>query len=122
MKLLTHNMLASTARGVANGFPLGIEATALETHSAEFNKEFLKHVFPKLEWGALVDACKSLALPELPQVVTDEHWDDDAFLKQLHHNLLEVHIQEGNLVCPETGRKFPVTKGVPNMLLNEDEV
>ena len=27
-----------------------------------------------------------------------------------------------NLVCPETGRKFPVTDGIPNMLLNEDEV
>jgi hypothetical protein len=26
------------------------------------------------------------------------------------------------LVCPETGRKFPVNKGIPNMLLHEDEV
>jgi hypothetical protein len=26
------------------------------------------------------------------------------------------------LTCPETGRKFPVTKGIPNMLLHEDEV
>ena len=25
-------------------------------------------------------------------------------------------------VCPETGRKFPVADGIPNMLLNEDEV
>lgn len=29
---------------------------------------------------------------------------------------------EGSLICPETGRKFPVSKGIPNMLLNEDEV
>lgn len=27
---------------------------------------------------------------------------------------------EGELVCPETGRKFPVRQGVPNMLLHED--
>jgi multifunctional methyltransferase subunit TRM112 len=34
----------------------------------------------------------------------------------------QVHLEEGALICPETGRRFPVTKGVPNMLLNEDEV
>ena len=27
----------------------------------------------------------------------------------------------GDLVCPETGRRFPVSDGIPNMLLNEDE-
>jgi uncharacterized protein YbaR (Trm112 family) len=34
----------------------------------------------------------------------------------------QVCLEEGNLVCPETGRRFPVAKGIPNMLLNEDEV
>ena len=29
---------------------------------------------------------------------------------------------EGDLECPETGRKFPVAEGIPNMLLREDEV
>ncbi len=33
----------------------------------------------------------------------------------------QVELVEGALVCPETGRKFPVVKGIPNMLLNEDE-
>ncbi len=36
--------------------------------------------------------------------------------------LLEIDIINADLVCPETGRKFPVADGVPNMLLNEDEV
>jgi len=35
---------------------------------------------------------------------------------------MEIDIKEGNLECPETGRKFPITNGIPNMLLNEDEV
>jgi len=35
---------------------------------------------------------------------------------------LQVEILEGALVCPESGRKFPITNGIPNMLLNEDEV
>ena len=34
----------------------------------------------------------------------------------------QVEVMNGSLVCPETGRKFPVTDGIPNMLLNEDEV
>lgn len=34
---------------------------------------------------------------------------------------VQVVMEEGNLVCPETGRKFPVVKGIPNLILNEDE-
>jgi len=34
----------------------------------------------------------------------------------------QLEVIEGSLVCPETGRKFPVSNGIPNMLLKEDEV
>jgi multifunctional methyltransferase subunit TRM112 len=54
--------------------------------------------------------------------VTAEALQDEAFLRAFHHALLEVHLEEGALVCPETGRRFLVSKGIPNMLLNEDEV
>ena len=27
---------------------------------------------------------------------------------------------EGELECPESGRRFPVSEGIPNMLLTED--
>ena len=33
-----------------------------------------------------------------------------------------MEVLEGALICPETGRRFPITGGIPNMLLNEDEV
>lgn len=59
---------------------------------------------------------------DLPQKLDPSyHSRDDAFLRALHHALLEVALVEGALVCPETGRKFPVKKGIPNMLLHEDE-
>jgi multifunctional methyltransferase subunit TRM112 len=58
----------------------------------------------------------------LPNEPPENYGDDEEFLKNLHHILLEVELIEGNLVCPETGRKFPVSNGIPNMLLNEDEV
>lgn len=37
-------------------------------------------------------------------------------------NYMQVEVIDGDLVCPETGRKFPINAGIPNMLLNEDEV
>ena len=46
----------------------------------------------------------------------------EELLKEIHHLLFEVHVLEGNLVCPQSGRKFPVRDGIPNMLLNEDEM
>jgi len=47
---------------------------------------------------------------------------DEAFLRLTHKLLLDVHVTEGALICPETGRRFPISEGVPNMLLHEDEV
>ena len=47
---------------------------------------------------------------------------DQEFLKRAHHALLEIEVINGDLVCPETSRKFPVSDGIPNMLLNEDEI
>ena len=47
---------------------------------------------------------------------------DEAFLKLVHKLVLDVHVLEGALICPETGRRFPITAGIPNMLLHEDEV
>lgn len=52
--------------------------------------------------------------------VTEDTKEDEEVLRKVHHALMEVHLVEGELVCPETGRKFPVRQGVPNMLLHED--
>ncbi len=51
----------------------------------------------------------------------EELLQDENLLKTLHHVLLEVEVMEGDLECPETGRKFPIKNGIPNMLINEDE-
>ncbi|EFJ31288.1 hypothetical protein SELMODRAFT_438712 [Selaginella moellendorffii] len=122
MRLLTHNMLSCNIKGVSKGFPLGIEVAKLETKTVEFNPQFLRHSFPKIEWKAFQEAAKTLGVNDLPEQVEPSMLDDDDFLRRFHHALLEIHLEEGDLVCPETGRKFPVAKGIPNMLLNEDEV
>ena len=48
--------------------------------------------------------------------------ENEQLLQKLHHLLLEVDVLDGQLECPETGRVFPITNGIPNMVLNEDEV
>ncbi|KAK3284646.1 hypothetical protein CYMTET_7709 [Cymbomonas tetramitiformis] len=121
MRLLTHNMLANNAKGVTKGFPLGLEVTAVETKEAEFNPDFLKKMVPKLEWGAFCEAAAVIGVTGFPTAVTPDLFEDEAFLKKFHNALLEVHVEEGVLICPESGRRFAINKGIPNMLLNEDE-
>ncbi|KAJ6405176.1 hypothetical protein OIU84_013198 [Salix udensis] len=122
MRLFTHNMLSSNIKGVANGFPLRIEVDQVVEKQVDFNPDFLQNMFPKLEWKALVDAARTMGYTELPEEADSSMLESEDFLRKLHHALLELHLEEGDLVCPETGRKFPVNKGIPNMLLHEDEV
>jgi multifunctional methyltransferase subunit TRM112 len=122
MKLLTHNMLACHIKGVTNGFPFKIEATTVATHEMDFDPDFLRHIFPRIEWAALREGAEALGAGPLPEEVPPELLEDDAFLRAFHHALLEVHLEEGALVCPETGRQFKVAQGIPNLLLQEDEV
>ena len=121
MRLLTHNLLECHIKGVKRRYPFGIEAAEVAEAEVELNPEFLRHVFPKLRWEALAAAAAQLGA-ELPAEADEGMLEDAGFLEKLHHALMEVEVVEGALVCPETGRKFPVKDGIPNMLLNEDEV
>ncbi|PIO67216.1 hypothetical protein TELCIR_11045 [Teladorsagia circumcincta] len=43
-------------------------------------------------------------------------------MPKLHRVMLCVEIVDGELECPDTGRKFPIKDGIPNLLVNENEV
>ncbi|CAH3018366.1 unnamed protein product [Porites evermanni] len=123
MRLLTHNMLTSHVKGVKNGYPLGIEVVNVVVNEVDFNPEFISRMIAKVEWSALLKAAEQVGRSEgLPSEVIPDYEKDEEFLKKVHHVLLEVEVDEGSLVCPESGRKFPIKNGIPNMLLNEDEV
>ena len=54
---------------------------------------------------------EALGLHGLPAEVQPDMLESDTFLKALHHVLLEVHVEEGALVCPESGHRFVVRCG-----------
>uniref|UniRef100_A0A8C1SYN1 Multifunctional methyltransferase subunit TRM112-like protein n=1 Tax=Cyprinus carpio TaxID=7962 RepID=A0A8C1SYN1_CYPCA len=112
MKLLTHNMLTSHVQGVIKGYPLIIKATEVKVNELEFSAPFVSRMIPKLEWS-LISALNCTLIPDYEK--------DEEFLRKVHRILLEVEVVEGCLQCPESGREFPISKGVPNMLLIEDE-
>ncbi len=80
----------------------------------------------KTQLSALRSAAQNLKLDGKWLEVTDLSLDtilaDIDMLKELHNLIFEIHVLEGHLICPESGRRFPIKDGIPNMLLHEDEV
>jgi len=117
-------MLKCNVKGVENGYPLGIDATKVEIVESDFDAEVIRNMLKKINFGALKSGATSLSLSELDgiETVTEEMQADEELLRRIHRLLFEVHVLDGALVCPESGRRFPVKDGIPNMLLHEDEV
>ena len=130
MRLITHNLLRCNIKSVGDdGYPLKIEAEKVEVvPSGDYSAAMMASVLKKIDVGALKSAAANLSLPDLQDVVVeegglgDELLADEGFLRQMHKLLFEVHVVEGSLVCPVSGRRFPVKDSIPNMLLHEDEV
>ena len=81
------------------------------------------HVLPLTMPSVCVCACTQLKQQEgLPASLEALDASDEDALRKVHHALLEVDVVSGSLVCTETGRKFPIAAGIPNMLLNQDEL
>jgi len=115
-------MLMCNVKGcTTNNFPLKIKANSVQKEASEFNAEFIMHILPKLEWGALVASTKELNL-QIPEEIPKNANEDKNFLKSVHDVLIDLQIQEGSLICNNCSRAYPIANGVPNMLLNEDEV
>eukprot|EP00126_Sphaerothecum_destruens_P015426 Sdes_comp9430_c0_seq1m893 len=123
MRLLTHNMLQCHVKGCnVNNFPLKVEAGEIQNSEADFNPAFIKAMLPKLDWTALKTTCDQLSIDSIPSTLPEEADQNDEFFQLVHHILLETIILEGKLVCSNCGHEYTVKKGVPNMLLCEDEV
>ena len=140
MRLLTHNVMRNNAAAASKSTspPRITAATKIrvdEPTSSSCNDdddendnagrrevEFAKHILPILDWDELVRAARALGLHSLPPLVTPELAADDGFLRALYHVVMNVHLVDGMLTCSITGREFPVSDGIVNMMLEEEEV
>mmetsp|Transcript_30761 Transcript_30761/g.97942 ORF Transcript_30761/g.97942 Transcript_30761/m.97942 type:complete len:130 (-) Transcript_30761:317-706(-) len=120
MRLLTHNLLTAKREGVEEGFPLALEVRQVEVRESPLRPDFILKVFETLEWGALRAAAGAVGVASLPEAVDPAMLEDPAFLAALHHVLFDIHVIEGDLVCQQTGRRFPISGGVPDMQLNDE--
>lgn len=133
MRLLTHNYLQSNVKGTEKGYPLQIEATKVEYDESPCDAEFIKTLMTKIDYECLrsaitqlspicaTDLASDLTLPELPDSLPPVGYEE-SLLQSLHTILMDIHVVEGHLICPDTGRKFNITMGIPNMILHEDEI
>ncbi|KAL7528753.1 hypothetical protein ACHAXR_005141, partial [Thalassiosira sp. AJA248-18] len=119
-----------TAAASQSNSPLRITATQIRVDEPTSNDdadsqrreiEFSKHTLPILNWDSLLQGAKAMGLDSLPPSVTPELANDEGFLRALYHVLMNVHLVNGMLTCSETGREFPVTDGIVDMMLEENE-
>ena len=140
MRLLTHNYLKSNVRGTENGYPLTIEAKRILYEESPMDPEFILEILKKVNYSTLQIAVQqitplcvenSISIQELPQKLNvSEFMGDKGLLsdevknviQNLHKVLFDIHVTAGVLICPDTGRKFPIVQGIPNMVLHEDEI
>ena len=54
-------------------------------------------------------------------MLTDEMKANEDFLKRLHRMLFEFEVIEGKLSCPVCTRIYPITNGIPNIMLFDEE-
>ncbi|CAB9505593.1 Multifunctional methyltransferase subunit TRM112-like protein [Seminavis robusta] len=127
MRLLTHNFLQSNVKGTEKGYPLGIERGAeLSVESSPVNRNLVLKMLNKVDYSALVSITNNLReerqedIPELPPSLPETL--EEETIANYHKVLFDVQLVNGFLVCPDTGRKFPVKDGIPNMILHEDEI
>ncbi len=116
MRLLTHNTLKCAVKGVAAGYPLQLQVDEFNVVESECNLDFIRHILPSLHWGAILVAAEAVKLEGFPSEFSPALLEDEDFLEAVHNLLIDIHVVTGRLVCPETGRVFPIENGIPNMM------
>jgi multifunctional methyltransferase subunit TRM112 len=60
MRLLLHNFLDCNIKTVKNGYPLKIEAEKVKEIEVDYDPDFLRHMFNRIDYKALREAAETL--------------------------------------------------------------
>jgi multifunctional methyltransferase subunit TRM112 len=66
----------------------------------------VKEMLRKIDYEALKSAANDLSIHNLHEHAappTNLEECDEIFLRMIHHLLFEIHVIEGNLICPQSG-------------------
>lgn len=104
-----------------------IEAKDVVVEESPFDRDLIIKMLPRLNYEVAMQAGRQLQevageLPELPATLPADYTQKEELLRALQHVLFDIHLVEGYLICPDTGRRFPVKDSIPNMILHEDEI
>jgi len=59
---------------------------------------------------------------EFPTEANESLKSDEEFLKKLHTMLFEFEVLKGKLVCEDCERSYPIIEGIPNLIMDEEEI
>ena len=87
----------------------------MEVIESEFNQSFIFNILRTLEWQGVLIAASAVGMEGMPAQFDAALLEDPEFLLAMHKLLLAIHIKKGNLMCPESGRRFPIENGIADM-------
>jgi len=99
-----------------------LEILEMEVRETEPNFDFLREQLPSLHWASVLVVAAAVGLQGFPTTYDPALLLDQDFLRAVHNLLIDIHVKTGTLICPESGRRFPIVKGIPSMKLPESEV
>lgn len=88
----------------------------------EYRANLVKKLAYKLDWSLFASTVTSMGQPGLPDTLEEGWLENEENLKTLHNILFQFDIIEGKLVCPNCERIYPIKEGIPNLILDEDEI
>lgn len=116
MRLLSYISLKSHGKDVKEGYPMELKVEEMDVVETRCDEDFMRHIIPSIDWSALQKCATAVGVEGLPDAFNPSLLEDNEFLGFVHNLLLDIHVMKGVLICPETGRQYPIENGIPNMM------
>jgi multifunctional methyltransferase subunit TRM112 len=127
MRLLTHNLLQCHVKGcTTNNYPLTLKNIKYQKVEIQAEKAtaLFARMLSKLDYGAIKSALDQCGIDRstLPEELPENAAENQSFLANLGAILMGTEVETGEMVCNGCQHVYPISDGIPNMLLNENEI